>query len=69
MAGMMARPRAISSRTNSGVMMRGMLAPMGLPIRRCSRPASAMYCSIHSRLPFSRMATYSISAVMMPLRA
>eukprot|EP01034_Spumella_vulgaris_P034372 gene34371-42390_t len=27
LAGMMARPRATSSRTNSGVMMRGMLAP------------------------------------------
>ncbi|MNJ72106.1 hypothetical protein D3C77_687220 [compost metagenome] len=40
LAGMMARPRAISSRTNSGVMILGMLAPSALPARRCSRAAS-----------------------------
>jgi hypothetical protein len=40
LAGMMARPRATSSRTNSGVMIFGMLAPSGLPRRRCSRSAS-----------------------------
>ncbi|MDT4851931.1 hypothetical protein FQZ97_861400 [compost metagenome] len=69
LAGMMARPRATSSRTNSGVMMSGMRAPMGLPRRRDSRAASPRYSAIHSRWPFSRTATYSISGVTMPRRA
>jgi hypothetical protein len=69
LAGMMARPRATSSRTNSGVMTSGMRAPIALPFRRASRSASARYSRIHSRLPFSRMATYSISGVTMPRRA
>ena len=34
-----------------------------------SRPASPRYSAIHSRLPFSRSATYSISGVTMPRRA
>ncbi|MCY1362991.1 hypothetical protein D9M69_497330 [compost metagenome] len=68
-AGMIARPRATSSRTNSGVMMRGMLAPIGLPATRLARSSLARYSAIHSRLPFSRRATYSISGVTMPRRA
>ncbi|MCY1381304.1 hypothetical protein D9M69_691940 [compost metagenome] len=69
LVGMMARPRATSSRTNSGVNTSGMRAPMGLPRRRASRAGSPRYSRIHSRLPFSRRATYSISGVTMPLRA
>ena len=69
LAGMMARPRATSSRTNSGVMMRGICAPIGLPATRLARSALARYSAIHSRLPFSRSATYSISGVTMPRRA
>ena len=68
-AGMMARPRAISSRTNSGVMNSGIDAPSGLPRRRCSRSASARYSAIHSRRPFSRSATKVISGVTIPRRA
>lgn len=56
LAGMIARPRATSSRTNSGVMMRGMLAPIGLPATRLARSSLARYWAIHSRLPFSRSA-------------
>ena len=65
-AGMIARPRATSSRTNSGVMILGIAAPRPSPAKRCSRPASARYSAIHSRRPFSRSATYSISGVTMP---
>ncbi|MNJ62135.1 hypothetical protein D3C77_579640 [compost metagenome] len=66
LAGMIARPRAISSRTNSAVISFGMLAPKLCPACCClSRPAARASCSFM----FSRMATYSISAVMMPLRA
>ena len=77
--GMMARPRATSSRTNSGVITRGMAAPklcpgcwrsimsaIFWPLRPPLARSEAMYCS---RLRFSRMATYSISGVMMPRRA
>ena len=60
-AGMMARPRAISSRTNSGVMTLGMLAPQEWPGCWAARLASRRW--------FSRRATNSISGVMMPLRA
>ena len=49
LAGSTARPRAISSRTNSGVMVDLM-------------PSSSQFM-------FSRMATYSISGVMMPALA
>jgi hypothetical protein len=56
--GMIARPRAISSRTNSGVTKSGIAAPKDSPSRvaasACSRPR------------FSRTATYSISGVTMP---
>ncbi|CAM5360394.1 hypothetical protein TMEC54S_04214 [Thauera mechernichensis] len=76
--GMMARPRATSSRTNSGVITGGRLAPKFWP--GCWRSimsaifwplgpvarSEAMYCS---RFRFSRMAMYSISGVMMPRRA
>ncbi|MNY55531.1 hypothetical protein D3C86_1915170 [compost metagenome] len=66
LAGMIARPRAISSRTNSAVISCGMLAPKLWPACCClSKPAARASCSFM----FSRMATYSISAVMMPLRA
>ena len=63
--GMMARPRATSSRTNSGVMNFWMLAPKDSP--GCCFSSSASRTA--SRRWFSRMATYSISGVMMPLRA
>ena len=69
LAGMTARPRATSSRTNSGVMSAGSVAPMGLPASRASFALSPRYSAIHSRRPFSRMATYSISGVTMPRRA
>ena len=69
LAGMMARPRATSSRTNSGVMTSGITAPMGLPLRRASRLGSLRCSRVHSRRPFSRSAMYSISGVMMPRRA
>jgi len=69
LAGMMALPRATSSRTNSGVTIWGMLAPKLLPARRASRSAFVWYCAIHCSFWFSRSATYSISGVMMPLRA
>ena len=39
LAGMMARPRATSSRTNSGVMRAGIAAPRESPRSRCSRCA------------------------------
>ncbi len=43
LAGMMARPRAISSRTNSGVTKSGMAAPKSSPsARRSAAPASAL---------------------------
>ena len=68
-AGMIARPRATSSRTNSGVMICGMRAPIGLPATRFARSSLARYSAIHSRLPFSRSATNSISGVTIPRRA
>ncbi len=68
-AGRMARPRAISSRTNSGVISRGMAAPRGLPARRRSRSASASCSASSARRVFSRSATKAISGVTMPFRA
>ena len=78
LAGMMARPRATSSRTNSGVISSGIEAPKFCP--RCWRPIiSAMRWpvgpdvfrdSMYSRRHrFSRIAMYSISGVTMPRRA
>ncbi len=61
LAGMMARPRATSSRTNSGVTKSGMEAPKSSPSR--------MKGSLSRRRRFSRMETYSISGVMIPARA
>ena len=61
LAGMMARPRATSSRTNSGVTKSGIEAPKSSPSR--STAASA------SRRRFSRIATNSISGVTIPARA
>src|SRR6056297_1644592 len=59
LAGMMARPAAISERTNSGVTWSGICAPQSSPSRG---PDAA------SRSWFSRMATNSISGVTMPAR-
>ena len=56
-AGMMARPRAISLRTNSGVISSGIFAPKELPSASAERPR------------FSRLAMNFISSVMMPWRA
>ena len=67
LAGMMARPRATSSRTNSGVMTAGIAAPNDWPACWANRPGSVSR-SASSRCP-SRMATYSISGVTMPRRA
>ena len=58
-AGMIARPRATSSRTNSGVTWSGMDAPKSSPSRSSASRAA-------SRPRFSRIATYSISGVTMP---
>ena len=65
LAGMMARPRATSSRTNSGVTRSGMAAPNDCPGCWARRSASRT-CS---RRRFSRIAMYSISGVTMPRRA
>ena len=78
LAGMMARPRATSLRTNSGVISAGRLAPkacpgcwrsimsaMRWPLGPLRRRLS-MYCW---RFRFSRMATNSISGVIRPRRA
>ncbi len=76
LAGMMARPRATSSRTNSGVMDFGSLAPKDWPgcwaASRCAAsrpPAFAQACASSSRRQFSRSAMNSISGVTMPRRA
>ena len=77
LAGMMARPRAISSRTNSGVMAEGMAAPKDWRMLAqqafdhllAIRTAGAQRFRYCSRRRFSRMATNSISGVMMPRRA
>ena len=61
LAGMIARPLATSSRTNSGVTKSGMAAPKSSPSRRVGSEAW--------RRRFSRIATYSISGVMIPRRA
>ena len=53
LAGMIARPRAISSRTNSGVMKGGTEAPKLWP----SASAASAPSSIASRQAFSRWAT------------
>ena len=67
-AGMIARPRATSSRTNSGVMNSGIAAPKPWP--GCWRVTIAgSVASIRSRCRFSRRATNSISGVTMPRRA
>jgi hypothetical protein len=70
--GMMARPRATSSRTNSGVMMGGRLAPHGCPGCWATPPPQALPPAASraiSRRWFSRMAMNSISGVTTPLRA
>jgi len=64
LAGMMARPRATSSRTNSGVIAFGSAAPKLCP-GCCLRSISAK----PSIRWFSRMAMYSISGVTRPRRA
>ncbi len=65
LAGMMARPLATSSRTNSGVMVEGMAAPKDWPGCCCANAVP----SNSSRRWFSRMAMNSISGVTMPCRA
>ncbi len=75
LAGMIARPRATSSRTNSGVISAGMEAPRLCPgcWRHSELRGPAAVSSMRSAalwsLAFSRMATNSISGVTMPLRA
>src|SRR3954470_2997850 len=77
LAGMMARPRATSARTNSGVMG---FAICDLRLAIGSEPGCAKSRSFRARLEvgdrrsevrpaFSRIAMYSISGVMMPRRA
>ncbi len=61
-AGITARPRATSSRTNSGVIFRGITAPKASP-RWCPLSAAS------STFDCSRMAMYSISGVISPRRA
>jgi hypothetical protein len=82
-AGMIARPRATSSRTNSGVISVGALAPNAAAPNACPgcwRPIIAasfapfgplaFRLSMYSaRRWFSRIAMNSISGVMMPWRA
>ena len=63
--GMIARPAATSSRTNSGVTSSGRFAPNPMPGWR-SRRTSSRYAS---RMQFSRIAMNSISWVTMPCRA
>ncbi len=66
--GMIARPRATSSRTNSGVTNSGIAAPKLCPA--CWRVTSGgSVRSIASRFRFSRIAMNSISGVTMPRRA
>src|SRR6266702_2538944 len=60
LAGIIARPAAISARTNSGVTKSGIAAPQDRPSRVAADAA---------RPQFSRIATNSISRVMMPARA
>ena len=70
--GMIARPRATSSRTNSGVITRGISAPQANP-GCCFTPPPWPFWDAASdsvwRDWFSRMAINSISGVMMPFRA
>ncbi|MDF3064332.1 MAG: hypothetical protein K0S06_4441 [Microvirga sp.] len=65
LAGMIARPRATSSRTNSGVTKGGIEAP------KLSPPASfsSASASAASRARFSRCATKTISSVTIPALA
>ena len=66
--GMIARPRATSSRTNSGVIVAGIDAPKLWP--GCwRRTGSGIAASIAARRWFSRIAMNSISGVTMPRRA
>ena len=74
-AGMIARPRATSARTNSGVISRGTQAPIPWPgcWRQREFLGPAAVSSIRSAalwsFVFSRIATYSISGVIIPWRA
>ena len=74
--GMIARPRATSSRTNSGVTSSGRLAPQALPGCWLARrlpprplPFPLLWYIAACRFKFSRRAMNYISGVMMPLRA
>jgi len=74
LAGMMARPRATSSRTNSAVISAGMAAPKTGRMLARHHSASLVPCGPEvrrlsmywRRCRFSRMAMYSISGVTMP---
>ena len=69
LAGMMARPRATSSRTNSGVIDGGIAGAEATArdAGRSSMRFRAARCA--ARAEFSRSAMNSISGVTMPLRA
>ena len=68
LAGMIARPRATSSLTNSAVTNLGIDAPKLFPVVVRGLPLAPFY-SAAVRLMFSRIAMYSISGVMMPFLA
>ena len=75
LAGMIARPRATSSRTNSGVISLGIEAPSPWPgcclQSELRGPAAVSSISSAARwsLEFSRIAMNSISGVTIPRRA
>ena len=67
--GMIARPRATSSRTNSGVIDGGDRGAEALARMLARHAVGQRRASIASRSWFSRIATNSISGVTMPRRA
>ena len=69
LVGMIARPRATSSRTNSGVMTSRDRGAEALARDAGARTTSGQRASIVSRRRFSRIAMNSISGVTMPRRA
>ena len=68
LAGMMARPRATSDRTNSGVISFGIAAPKTFARMLLAERIARKRRSDIAR-PLSRIAMNSISGVMMPCRA
>src|SRR4051812_8256429 len=68
LAGIIARPRATSARTNSAVIPPGMFAPNEWPTCWCAR--EFRISNFEFRIfPDSRIAMYSISGVTIPWRA